>query len=112
MPTQTRILIVEDEPLIIRALSRMLQGHCVHVVSSVAELVRNTDQFDIAFCDISLSDGSSLDRLAHTNARRVVLMSGAPPAGDVQRLLDDRADVRWLAKPFLRDDLMAFIAAA
>lgn len=108
--TRLRILIVEDEPLIARVLSRLLREHDVHAVATLRELAGLGDAFDVAFCDLALSDGCSLDELHAVCAHKVVLMSGAaPPASAQQRI--DTGELGWLPKPFHRDQLLAHLAA-
>lgn len=97
------MLVVDDEPLILRVVTRMLGRIGVETVgvSSLAEaraqLFRS--RFDLVLSDIALGDGSGIDlaaALLAAGAPPVVLMSGAP-----ERLEDavSRLGIRVLPKP-------------
>ncbi len=68
MPVEPhRLLIVEDEPAMARALSRVLarRGYGVTTATTVREATRVSGRFDCAVLDIDLPDGSGLDVAHH-----------------------------------------------
>jgi two-component system cell cycle sensor histidine kinase/response regulator CckA len=64
MMTPLRVLIVDDEPLVARALSRILRGHVITVVGSGREAlsrIRHGAGFDIVICDVMMPDTSGME---------------------------------------------------
>src|SRR4051794_39379065 len=58
-----RILIVDDEPLMLRSCSRLLAMHHVTAVSSIAEAKRallESGGFDVVFTDVAMPDGGGV----------------------------------------------------
>jgi DNA-binding response OmpR family regulator len=77
-----KILIVEDDALVGRALRRSLtgRGHCVELATTCAEARGATGPFDCAVLDIDLPDGSGLAlarELLGTVSPTVVFFSGS-----------------------------------
>jgi signal transduction histidine kinase len=73
VPARGRILIVDDEPAVARALARLLDGHEVHVAGSGREAMAVLDSdagFDAIFCDIMMADVSGIDLFAHVQSAR------------------------------------------
>jgi DNA-binding response OmpR family regulator len=106
------VLIVHDEPLITRALQRLLRDHHVVIASTAAEAIACAalQAFDVAIYDLNLRDGSGLDAARHVTARRRVLMSGSVLEGPAAVALEAEGFL-WLPKPFHRDDLASIMAA-
>lgn len=113
-----RVLIVDDEQLLGRAMCDVLADHHdVEHVSSVAAARRRLGEggrYDVVLCDVQLPDGTGGDvrdaYLAVTpgGERRFVLVTG----GDLalaRRLGDGTSPV--LRKPFDLDQLPALVAA-
>ena len=79
-----RVLLVDDEPILLRGLKRSLSEHDVVTATTVArgiELYESGD-FDIVFCDLMMPETTGLDfyshlsALGHEHTRRLVLMTG------------------------------------
>jgi len=85
-PRASRILVIDDEPLVRTALVRALRGHLVSAdAAAEAALARMTagERFDVVFCDITLGLGMSGivfgERLRSEHPsqfERLVLLSG------------------------------------
>lgn len=74
-----RILVVEDEPVTLRLMTKLLGGlgHTVSGADSVASALRifQTGEFDLIVSDIGLPDGTGLDLM-----RQIVALRGRIPA--------------------------------
>lgn len=112
-----RVLIVDDEHLLVRAMCDVLADHHdVEHVGSVAAARRRLGQgnrFDVVLCDVQLPDGTAGDvrdayRAATPCGGRFVLVTGGD-VGMARRLGDGASPV--LRKPFDLEQLPAFIAA-
>lgn len=97
-----RLLVVDDDPLLRRALARTLgrafEITCVDRAAAALALLAAGAAFDALLCDLNLAGGLSgrglHDQLRTINpalASRTIFMSGAAPSTN---------DVRWLQKPF------------
>lgn len=102
-PRPLRVLIADDEPMILRALTRLLErrGHHVHAVEDAYTAIDLLDRyaFDAVMVDAQMPGGGP-SVLAHLDARGfdgvAVLMTGAI-AADANGVSDG---VRRLQKPF------------
>ena len=111
-PLRGAILIVDDEPLLLRAFSRVLLrlGHEVVQAGNggeAATLVAGR-RFDCAFVDIGLPGASGLEVLATLRARDpalpVILMTGTPTLETAIGAVAAGA-LRYLVKPIEPPDL-------
>lgn len=117
-----RILVVEDEPGVLRAVQRILSSH--HQVSPAQKVAEAVDQvrrahllgdaFDIAIVDLQLPDGDGyqLNREIHrlSPTTDVILMTGSTTHQDrklFQALEEDA--FYFLFKPFDRRVLLALV---
>ena len=109
----TRLLIVEDEPLVAFDNEHALREEGFQVVATVDRVadalavLGADDGLDLVLADISLADGSGIDvaRAAHAQGVGVIFCTGECPAGG-------RPFARGcLAKPYRPVDLLAAIAA-
>lgn len=84
MARRASVLLVDDEPILLRGLKRTLCDHDVMTATTVArglELYAE-HEFDIVFCDLMMPESSGLDfyarlsELGPHHARRLVLMTG------------------------------------
>jgi PAS domain S-box-containing protein len=114
-----RILVVDDEPGVRRALERLLgrRGHAVQVAESVASaagVLAANDAWDVVLCDDRLGEESGVSLYRATAARnprlaaRFVFMSGDLANPELQALLRDR-HIRSLSKPFPHAELLALV---
>jgi signal transduction histidine kinase/ActR/RegA family two-component response regulator len=111
-----RLLLVDDEPAVVRALARVLRDHYrvaseSTVEQALARIARET--FDIVLCDLMMPDGGAerlcreLERSAPEVARRVILVTGGATSEAARRFLAG-ASQPLLEKPL---DLSALAAA-
>src|SRR6187455_2345297 len=116
MPT---ILVVDDEPKIREALSRLLkhEGHVVHVAetgqSAIGKFLQ--DDFDLTLLDIALPDMNGLDvfgRLREKDGSAVCVFITA--FGTVQSAVEAMrlGAFDYVTKPFDNQDLLAIINRA
>ncbi|SIO26352.1 PAS domain S-box-containing protein [Singulisphaera sp. GP187] len=75
-PASLRIFLVEDEPMTLIVMARLLRriGHEVTTASSVQEAltIANGLDFDVVISDIGLPDGSGLDLFRQLSVNRVL----------------------------------------
>ena len=113
--TARRILIVDDEPLMLRSCRRLLVTHRVETVSSIADAKRVLldEAFDVVFTDVAMPDGGgiALHRWMQTSfgvaAPRVVFFSGGLDPDDKRYI--QASGCACLSKPF---DAAAFRKSA
>ena len=103
-----RVLIVDDEPLVSRALARMLRASSeVTTAGSVDEAlsVLKDARFDAILCDVMMPGRGGADLLRELSRRdaalaaRVGFITGGAFDHVSQALLDTVGD-RWISKPF------------
>ena len=114
-----RILLVEDQPIILQLTSRILElnGHTVTpsaTRAAAAEALDAPEPFDLVLTDMNLPDGTAGDLLPHLAAssrhrpdRHVRLRDGEPRPPDRRW-----TTVGLLQKPFAPADLSAAVEAA
>lgn len=115
-PARARILVVEDEDGVLRAVRKILEsgGHEVLSASSPDEARRiadeKSDAIELLLTDIIMpsSDGLTLaeEIRERTPSLRVIFMSGYPGDALARRGIDT-ADVRFIQKPFSAEELLA-----
>ena len=114
-----RILVVDDDPAIGRALERALkfEGHDITVVTTGAQAIAESikpDAYDLVILDLGLPDVDGLDvaRTIRTtgNDVGVLVLTARTELGDRVAGLDAGAD-DYLAKPFALEELMARVRA-
>jgi signal transduction histidine kinase/CheY-like chemotaxis protein len=122
-PRRARVLVVDDEPRIGSAISRILGPlHDVTAVYSAVDAlarIEGGEDYDVILCDILMPHmtGSDLYRSLETKAPRftgrVVFMTGGPFSVRESEILDTVKNPR-LEKPFapetLRDLVQQFVA--
>ncbi|MEZ4229368.1 MAG: PAS domain S-box protein [Polyangiaceae bacterium] len=106
-----RILIVDDEPVVLKALKRILKQHEVHLAHSgkqaLEHLLEKQEQFDVIICDMMMPEVSGLevyqrlDAEAPDVALRMVFMTGGAFTPAAREFLALHRE-RWLEKPFDR----------
>jgi CheY-like chemotaxis protein len=115
-----RILAVDDEPMITRALHRLLRpaGHRVTVANSGEEAVDRLEQeqFDLMISDVGMGTGMTGWQLCDQVHRRwphvrLVLATGWGAAIDMSEARAKGIEA-VLAKPFSADDLERVLRAA
>ena len=114
----TRVLVVDDEPLVASAARRLLaRAHEVHVAhdgrSALAML--QTGRFDAVLCDLMMPQMTGIElharlRLSRPElAARMVFLTGGVFDGEAERFLQEHA--RWsMGKPFDPRALLDLVA--
>jgi DNA-binding NtrC family response regulator len=112
-----KILVVDDEPSILKLLKEALTqwGYhvaCVNTGAEALEAIR-TELFDAAITDIRMPEMSGLDLLReikrHDDSTEVVVMTGYPTiASAVEALKEGAYD--YLSKPLILDELRHLMA--
>jgi two-component system, NtrC family, sensor kinase len=115
---RTRVLVVDDEPLVASAARRLLaRAHEVQVAHCGHTALAMVDQgsFDAVLCDIMMPHMTGLElhaRLTATHpqlAGRMVFLTGGVFDGPAEQFLRDHA--RWcMGKPFDPGALLALVA--
>jgi signal transduction histidine kinase len=117
--TALDILVIDDEPLLLRSMANMLRNHRVTLCASAREAIAilANKQFDVIVSDVMMPEMTGLQLLEHLRqvnveiADRFVLMTGAilrvEPAS--RRALPPE---RWIEKPFSRRQLEQALVAA
>lgn len=111
-----RILVVDDDPLILRTVSRNLKRHRVDTLTdSIEALVRlERESYDVIVCDVimpSLSGIEVFERACAINpdlAERFVFMSGGVYS-DATEDFFRRSRRPLLTKPFRREELAGLV---
>jgi DNA-binding NtrC family response regulator len=115
-----RVLVIDDDVNVTRALQRMLKKHDTVVARSGVEalaLLRRDDAFDLVLCDVMMPELTGVDvyrTLAEENpalASRVVLMSAGAFAKGVSEFMATFPG-GVLEKPFAAEALHGLVAAA
>jgi len=109
----SRVLIVEDEPLVAFDTEHFLREAEFEIIATVdrvaiaQEVIRAAEDLDLVLVDVSLADGSGIDvaHAAHVAGVPVLFVTGACPEG--------ARDVAagCLSKPYAQRDLLAAINA-
>jgi len=113
-----RILVVDDEPLIGKAVQRMLSAeHEVLAVTSARDAIGrvfNGERFDIIFCDLMMPEMTGMDlhaelvRLAPEQAEKVVFTTGGAFTSGAREFLEHVRNPR-IEKPFDKGSLKALV---
>jgi len=117
-PAGLRILVVDDEPMLLQVLQRALaRDHDVRVTPRASEAlawVRAGERFDAILCDLMMPEMTGMDlhaalvELGHAGS--MIFMSGGAFTLSAREFFDRVPNVR-LEKPFDRSQLLAALAA-
>jgi CheY-like chemotaxis protein len=115
---RARVLVIDDEPQVTRALTRMLQDHhdvfALHSAQDALVEVLAGERFDVLLCDLLMPDMTGMDLYAKlmaynpAQARRTLFMTGGAFTNEAAAFLD-RYPSRIIQKPFSVIDLLALI---
>ncbi|MHA0285308.1 response regulator [Mycobacterium sp. C3-094] len=114
----TRVLVVDDEPQILRALriNLSVRGYDVRTAATGAEALRAAADFrpDVIVLDLGLPDMSGIDVLGGLRgwlSAPVIVLSARTDSSDKVAALDAGAD-DYVTKPFGMDEFLARLRAA
>lgn len=113
---RARVLVIDDEPGVLRALSRVLAAHEVTTTSDAQQAVElyKAGKFDIVFCDLMMPGFSGVDfyhelaQLGPEHASRIVMMTGGVFTESIRQFLNQVKNP-CIAKPFERGLLQRLI---
>jgi signal transduction histidine kinase len=113
-----RILVVDDEKLVARGVSRVLSGEheVVEAVTAKDALERclGAEPFDVILCDLMMPDMTGMDlhaelvRVAPDQAERMVFMTGGAFTANARKFLAETPREQ-VEKPFNPADLRAIV---
>jgi two-component system KDP operon response regulator KdpE len=113
----TRVLVIDDEPQILRALSINLRARHYEVTTAAtgteALSAAARDRPDLVILDLGLPDLDGVDvvrGLRGWSSAPIIILSGRSDSADKVDALDAGAD-DYLTKPFAVDELLARIRA-
>jgi two-component system NtrC family sensor kinase len=119
MSRKPRLLIIDDEPLVITMLTRLLRrSYEITTTTSGPEGLRlaSDEPWDAILCDVMLPELSGPQLLRRLEmegkpvAVKVGFMTGGAFGADAISFLDGLGKDGWLAKPFGAAQLEAFVA--
>lgn len=114
--TSGRILVIDDEPFILRTLERVLRRHLVTCVSNAQDALGlcTREEFDVILCDIMMPGTSGCDfhrilaELVPGAEERIVFITGGTLVDDVRRFIEDVPN-HCMEKPFEANELCALV---
>ena len=116
---RARILVIDDEPAILRAFRRVLYAHEVVLAASGPEAMAKlaeSRRFDVIFCDVMMPEMSGVEvyqqiRERHPGQeRKLVFMTGGAFAEPAAHFIESVSNPK-LKKPFAGASLRALVAA-
>jgi signal transduction histidine kinase len=115
---RARLLLVDDEPTIVRLLTNLLKQTCQVVAAAdgaeAVALLEGDRAFDVIFCDLHMPgvDGiavyEAVGRLQPALQRRFVFTTGGAVTRRSREFLD-RVQPPMLAKPFAVEEVLALV---
>ena len=110
-----RILLVEDDPGIVKSLTEFLNAECFQVASASGQTAAiqlfDREPFDLVLLDVSLSEGNGFATCASLKSRStvpVIFLTASGDEGSTVAGLDIGAD-DYIAKPFRPRELVSRI---
>ncbi|TMC72230.1 MAG: response regulator transcription factor [Chloroflexi bacterium] len=117
-PTGARLLVVDDEPSMIRTLRTNLRGHGfqVETAETAGDAIASYErrQPDLVVLDLNLPDGDGFEvvrRIRELSGTPIIVLSARGGEHDKVNALDLGAD-DYMTKPFGIDELLARIRVA
>lgn len=112
-----RVLVVDDEPMLVRVIVRLLEMHGVHAEGALngGEALKKLEasRFDLVLCDVRMPvmDGPSLLRAlrARGDLTRVVFLTGYADGSDAELLALGAAAIH--GKPLEPGTLLEIVRA-
>jgi CheY-like chemotaxis protein len=116
---QARLLVVDDEPLVARGVTRLLEGECsAESTSSAREALERLSQgerFDLLLCDVMMPEMSGeaffhqLAQVAPDQRERVVFITGGAFTPEARAFLESLPPGRCVFKPLAAEVLRALV---
>jgi len=116
---QARLLVVDDEPLVARGVTRLLQGECSAEGTSSAkealERLSKGERFDLLLCDVMMPEMSGeaffhqLAQVAPDQRERVVFITGGAFTPEARAFLESLPPGRCVFKPLAAEVLRALV---
>ena len=115
---RARVLVIDDEPAILRAFRRVLYAHEVVLATSGAEAISKLAdgrRFDVIFCDVMMPEMSGVEvyrriRDCHPGQeQKVVFVTGGAFAEPAARFIESVSNPK-LKKPFTGSSLRSLVA--
>jgi len=117
MTKKLKILIVDDDVPLLRALARILRGHNLYAATSITAAMEQLERqrMDVVLTDYHLEEGDGvmlleMIRRGHPNARRALMSTDPPPY--LKELVFVGVVEHFIPKPFpraLARDLVDFV---
>lgn len=112
------MLVVDDEPLLVGMVARVLgRDHDVSVLGSAREALRRViagERYDLLLCDLSMPDMNGVElyeelrRAVPEQAEAMVFMTGGAYRDDLEAFFERVPNPR-LEKPFSNAELLALV---
>jgi PAS domain S-box-containing protein len=113
-----RVLVVDDEELVVKAMCRALEGHVVVSANSgrqAIDLLKKGEPFDLVLCDVMMPDlmGEDVYEAARSVGMesRIVFITGGAFTSAARAFLDSVPN-RRIEKPFSRDRVRSLLSDA
>jgi DNA-binding response OmpR family regulator len=111
-----KILVVDDEPIVLNCCQRILQdqGHAVHLVGSADEAITamEDEPFEILLVDIMMPVRDGIDLIREIKEKwpetSIIVMTGYSTPETIRKSRSARAD-RFISKPFTPDELLEIL---
>jgi CheY-like chemotaxis protein len=116
---RARVLVIDDEPMVLTAITRALSGHDVVPLQDAREalpLLVQDGTFDLILCDLMMPNLSGIElhdmmaAVVPRLRRRVVFLTGGAFTPRAREFLDQVPN-RHLEKPFDPDDLRELVGS-
>jgi CheY-like chemotaxis protein len=114
-----KVLIVDDQPTLARAIKRMLADHDVTTVSNARDAltrIEEGERFDVILSDLMMPELSGMDlhaaigQIAPDQVTKMVFMTGGAFTGHAREFFEHVPNPT-IEKPFDKGELMAAIEA-
>ncbi len=113
-----RVLVVDDEELVLRALSRALEGHevvCARSGREAIQILEAEQAFDLVLCDVMMPDMNGEDvfraacRVNPGTEQRIVFVTGGAFTSTASAFLESVPN-RRIQKPFSKASIRQLLA--
>jgi PAS domain S-box-containing protein len=111
-----RVLVVDDDALVLRSLERMLRATCQPTTASSANEALQllaTTAFDVVLCDLNLPGLSGMalfEKVSPALRANLVFVTGGACSDEAQAFLDQQG-ARVLYKPFTSEEVLSLVRA-